>query len=345
MLDLATEYDCFVPGDKQRIRLVSLWGNFTLAWSIAVQEGLEFFGNDSGFLAFGRKWGYVYVLGDPICPPRRIENLLVQFLNRFPNAGFVQIRNSTAKILESRGLYVNEMGVDTHIDLATYDFQGKHKEHFRYASNWLQRNGFRIVEESDSEPARQATAAISQQWRQTRIIRSREVAFLNRPLQDNEWDASCFGRNTHRVRRFFLLNQAGERVAFVFLDPIFQDGNVIGFVTSFKRRLDNAPAVAEVGITRHAIDVLKNEGYQSLYLGLSPLAEIENLNFRRNWFLHKSFRYLFGATWFNRRVYNLKGHAEFKSRFRGVSEKVYFASPKIVNDLRLIGLLRLCRAI
>lgn len=345
MLDRATEYDCFVPDDEQRIKLVSLWGNFTLAWSLAVQQGLEFFGDDSGFIAFGRKWGYVYVLGDPVCPPNRSEPLLHQFLHRFPNAGFVQIGNSTAKVLEARGLYVNEMGIDTHIDLSTFDFQGKHKEHFRYASNWLTRHGYCVAEESDSAEARAATGAISKQWRQTRIIHSREVAFLNRPLQENEWDAPPIGIVSQSVRRFFLLNPAGKRVAFVFFDPIFSDGKVVGFATSFKRRLDDAPPVAEVGITRHAIDVLRDEGVQSLYLGLSPLAEIENLAFRHNWFLHNSFRYLFRATWFNRWIYNLKGHAEFKQRFRGVSEKVYFASPKIVNDIRLIGLLRLCRAI
>ena len=42
-------------------------GDFSLAWSIAVQDGLEYFGDESGLIAFARKWGYVYVLGDPLC--------------------------------------------------------------------------------------------------------------------------------------------------------------------------------------------------------------------------------------------------------------------------------------
>jgi phosphatidylglycerol lysyltransferase len=345
MLDRASEFDCFQPAETLRHELVSKWGGFTLAWSLAVQDGLEYFGDETGFVAFGRKWGYVYALGDPVCSPSRSEELLHQFLNRFPNAGFVQTSAVTARCLEAKGFYVNELGIDTRIDLQSYDFAGKQKEHLRYASNWLTRRGYRIVEEADCDEVRLVTAEISEQWRRNRIIKSREVAFLNRPMQDNEWDLTAANSSINGVRRFFLLDKVGRRVAFVFFDPVFENGTVIGYATSFKRRLDKAPPVAEVGITRCAIDVFRGEGLNVLFLGLSPLAETENLEFRKNWFLDKSFRYLFNARWFNRWVYNLKGHAEFKQRFRGCSEKVYFASPKISNDLRLLGLLRLCRAI
>jgi phosphatidylglycerol lysyltransferase len=162
-------------------------------------------------------------------------------------------------------------------------------------------------------------------------------------LQPNEWAVDS--ESTAPVRRFFLHDAEGKKVAFVFFDPIMDKGETKGYVTSFKRRSDSAPSVAEVGITRFAIEAFRLEGLTHLYLGLSPLAEIENADCRKNWFLHHSFRYLFRSKLFNRYCYNLAGHAQFKRRFRGVSEKVYFASPKLVNDVRLIGLLRLCRAI
>ncbi len=319
------------------------WGDFSLAWSIAVQDGLEYFGDESGLIAFARKWGYVYVLGDPLCSPRIRDRLIEHFLDKFPNAGFYQVGAATALLLESRGFYINEMGVDTRIDLGSYDFTGKQKEHFRHASNWLAKRNYEVVEEKDESVARDSAVEISKQWRQTRIIRSREVAFLNRPLQPNEWAVDS--ESTAPVRRFFLHDAEGKKVAFVFFDPIMDKGETKGYVTSFKRRSDSAPSVAEVGITRFAIEAFRLEGLTHLYLGLSPLAEIENADCRKNWFLHHSFRYLFRSKLFNRYCYNLAGHAQFKRRFRGVSEKVYFASPKLVNDVRLIGLLRLCRAI
>jgi hypothetical protein len=41
-----------------RLSLVRQHGTFTLAYSAAVQEGLEYFGNDHGFLAYndGFRW-------------------------------------------------------------------------------------------------------------------------------------------------------------------------------------------------------------------------------------------------------------------------------------------------
>lgn len=343
MLDRAHDFSCFSPTPKVRQHLASRWGSFSLAWSIAVQDGLQFFGDDTGLIAFAKKWGFVHVLGDPLCSPASRENLLEHFIDAFPNAAFYQINSETAGILESRGFYVNEMGIDTRIDLQNYDFKGKQKEHLRYASNWLTKRGYQIVEEQDEAAARTAAHQISEQWRQTRIVRSREVAFLNRPLQENEWHLE--EGSAIRVRRFFLHDAGGQKVSFVFFDPLIENQGTVGYVTSFKRRSQSAPSIAEVGITKHAIDVFRAEGLKDLYLGLSPLAEIENDRFRKNWFLHHSFRHVFRSKIFNRYIYNLTGHAEFKKRFRGESEKVHFASTRIVNDLRFASFLRLCRAI
>lgn len=343
MLDRANNFRCFSPPLSQRKQLVARWGNFTLAWSIAVQDGLSYFGDDSGVIAYARKWGYVHVLGDPVCSPASRENLVEHFVDAYPNAAFYQISGPTARILESRGFYVNDMGVDSRIELKSYDFNGKKKEHLRYASNWLAKRGFRVEEVHDESVSREAANEITKRWRRTRIVKSREVAFLNRPLEENEW----MGENSGgpRVRRFFLRSADNEMLAFVFFDPLIEDGQVVGYVTSFKRRSETAPPIAEVGITKHAIELFKSEGLRCLHLGLSPLAEIENTTFRKNWFLHHSFQYVFRSKLFNRYVYNLTGHAEFKKRFRGESEKVHFASPKIVNDLRFASFLRLCRAI
>jgi phosphatidylglycerol lysyltransferase len=333
----------FHPSLAERLRLVAAWGDFSLAWSIGVQEGLSYFGNRHAMLGFAKKWGNVYVLADPLGPPEVIGQLLDAFLQIYPKACFVQCQKTTAAMLEERGFYINEMGVDTHLDLTEYNFSGKQKESFRYAANWLKRRGFRVVEDQTTESSRQAAADISTAWRATRTVKRREVAFLNRPLDlDQEWNRT---ETTDRVRKFYLADANDKPVAFVFFDPIFEFEKVIGYVTSFKRRQPDAPANAELGITKHAIEIFQSENIRSLNLGLSPLAEIENLDFRKNPFLHFTFRYLYGSSLFNRFVYSLKGHAEFKQKFRGETEKVYFASRTIVNDLRLFGLLKLCRVI
>jgi phosphatidylglycerol lysyltransferase len=314
------------------MELLRRHGNFTLAYSTAVQPDLQYFGTADGYIAYLKKWGYVHVLGDPVVAPAARERLFDAFLGEFPNAGFYQVSVDTARALAARRFYVNEMGVDTRLDLASYDFAGKAKEYLRYAGNWLQRRGILVEEQSWSQVRQDDLRQLDLRWKRTRRIRT-ELRFLNRPMSWQEEED---------VRRFFLIEPGGQIIAFVFFDPLYADGQVIGYATSFKRRDSEATnGYAEPGIMRRAIEVFQSEGRQLVRLGLSPLAWIENREFRRNWFLHHSFRYGFNSWWVNRYFYNLLGHATFKRRFCGVEEKTYFASRSISNDLRIAGMLRL----
>ncbi len=321
---------------ERRLSLIRRHGDFTLAYSTAVQPDLNYFSAFDGYISYVIKWGYVHVLGDPVADSSDQCKLLNAFLERFPNAGFYQISEPTARHLSSRRFYVNEMGIDTRIDLPSYDFCGKSKEYLRYAGNWLNRRGYRIEERTLSDDSSRELLALDSRWKLTRRIKS-EVRFLNRPLVLND---------EPDVRRFFLLNESGKMLAFVFFDPLYSDGRVIGYATAFKRRDARATnGYAEPGIMRTAIEVFQRQGYSILRLGLSPLANIEDREFRRNWFLHNSFRRGFKSWWVNRYFYNLQGHAAFKHRFCGVEEKTYFASRSISNDIRLVGALRFARII
>jgi len=139
-----------------------------------------------------------------------------------------------------------------------------------------------------------------------------------------------------------LLSPEQKLLAFVFLDPIFRNGKVIGYVTAFKRRHPDAPLYAEHAIMKQIIETLKQEGVEQLNLGLSPLARIQDNDFRCNWMTSYLFRRMFNSQWHNRYCYNVVGHAEYKSRFRGEEEKVYFASQSRFNSPRLLALIGLC---
>ena len=86
------------------------YGGETLSYSSTYQAGLRHFGNESGFLAFARKWGYTFVLGDPICRPSDNSELISQFLAKFRRAAFCQIGDDTAAELDRRGFWVNPDG-------------------------------------------------------------------------------------------------------------------------------------------------------------------------------------------------------------------------------------------
>ena len=96
---------------------------------------------------------------------------------------------------------------------------------------------------------------------------------------------------------------------------------------------------------KHAIEVFRREGCQELRLGLSPLAGIEDREFRSSWFTRTLFRSAFSSRLINRHIYNVQGHAEYKRRYRGREEKVYFATRSPGNLVQLAALIKTCKIV
>ena len=228
------------------------------------------------------------------------------------------------------------MGCDTRLDLADYDFGGKKKERLRHATNWLGKHDFEVREGTFAHDVPvEKIRALSKSWFTSRRG-TKAVYFFNRPpVYEDEPD----------VRKFFLFSPAGEPVAFVFFDPIFRDGQVIGHSPSIKRRLPDAPLRAEEGIMKVAIEQFQRDGLERVMLGLSPLAGIEDREFRANRLIHMSWSRGLNAWWVNRFFYNLAGHADFKRRFGGVEEQTYYASDCLFNDFRVVATLRMAGAL
>lgn len=335
-LPIGTEFRSFGSDQLSRdfkLRIVRRHGSETLSFASAIQSGLCHFANQNGFLAYQTKYGHTFVLGDPVVAEEDMGLIIDEFLSQHQNVTFCQVSEGVAAKLDERKYWVNELGFDSRIDLEGYDFAGKEKERFRYASNWLGRRGFEVRELEMTAEVIDDVKKLSDRWIETRKVR-KETAFLNRPLEFS---------NVPDGRRFFLLDADGEIQAFVFFDPMYENDEVIGYVTTFKRRDPDAPSQAEQGICKAAIEQFKEEGKSVVRLGLSPFAGVSDDRFRHNWLLKRVFRYYFSAGWVNRFFFNLRGHAEFKDRFRGVREKTYFASPGWVNDVRLFALIRLCK--
>jgi lysylphosphatidylglycerol synthetase-like protein (DUF2156 family) len=194
-------------------------------------------------------------------------------------------------------------------------------------------NGYVIKEASSTSIGIDKIEAVSNGWRQTRTYKDREVGFLNRPIVlGDEVD----------VRKFFAFDPAGNLLAFSFYDPIYRDGRVIGYSTSFKRRLPEADPLICYAILQFAIDAFRQEGRNLLFLGLSPMADIDDKEFRHSVFLSAGFGHAFVCPLFNRFIYPLQGHALHKRQFRGSAEQTYFAFNRRLALPRVIKLLRAC---
>ena len=316
-----------------RMDLLSKYGDFSMAYSTAVQPRLNYFGDADGYLAYRQRWGMSFVLGDVVASTQHTPILIDRFIEAHKRLSFCQITRPLAELLSQRGFFINEMGVDTTLRLSDYSFAGKHKEWLRYAANWTAKRDFEIVEAGFDQITPDDVEKVSEAWRTTRTVKRKEVRFLNRPivLEDE------LG-----VRKFFLLSPEKKLLAFVFLDPIFRDGKTIGYVTAFKRRHPEAPLYAEHAIMKRIIETLKLEGVEQLNLGLSPMAGIQDNDFRCNRVTSGLFRRAFDSKLLNKYCYNVVGHADYKRRFRGEEEKVYFASQSRFNSSRLLALIGLC---
>jgi len=318
----------------ERLALVRQHGNFSLAYSTAVQDGLSYFGDADGYIAFDRKMGSAFALSDPVAAPAHRQTLIARFVAEGADPCFVQVGVETAQTLAALGYKINRMGIDSRLTLTPETFTGKRNETVRYSERWLFKNGYSIEEDLGGLSSSRVEA-LSDLWRAERIVKRREMRFLNRPF------SAGLGEG---MRRFVLIDPHGHAVALLDFDPLHQGGETIGYTTFFKRKLPGVTPHAEIGMTKFAVDRFRDEGKSIVTLGLSPLAVIDASGFGESASLRAILRRLYGSRLVNDRIFNLMGQAAFKRRFHGAEEPTYIAFRK-TSPMQLIALLRLCKAI
>ncbi|MET0170603.1 MAG: phosphatidylglycerol lysyltransferase domain-containing protein [Aliihoeflea sp.] len=321
--------------EADRLALFMQHGDFSLAYSSAVQAGLAHFGDARGYIAHGRKMGSLIALGDPVCAKDDRADLLDAFIDAAKTPCFAEIGRDTAENLAGRGFRVAMIGIDSSLDLASFDFSGKRKETVRYSERWLEKKGYQIAEAENVAGAEEMIAELSARWRQSRIVKKREMSFLNRPLLET---------GGPMMRRFVLIEPDGRIGCLVYFDPICRDGEVVGYLTAFKRKLPDTTSHAEIGLTKRAVDTFKAEGRERVMLGLSPLCDIEPSGFAESAPFRAMLRGLYRSGAVNRKVFNLQGHAAFKRRFHGREEPRYFAWNAGAPFMHFISLMRLSKA-
>ncbi len=298
-------------------KLLKQHGNFTLAYSL-FQPGLQYFQTEHGLIAHETRFRCkTIVLADPLTSQAKAGALLDQFLTAHPRAFFCGISYDTARLLSERGFNVNEMGQDVRIHIPTYTLAGPKKQTLRQAWNKFQREDWVVEEWSHGENnAAQVAQEITAEWRATRTVSNAEMRFLTRPIVfEPEQD----------VRKFFVKNRARKVVAFYFFDPIYLNGKVVGYSTSFKRRLPAAMTGMEEAINIWAIKKFAAEGMTWFHLGLIPLYRVEEPPaFKHSWVIRSD---MLNAKKYGDGVYfNLAGQADFKHRFRGEEVPLYVAT-------------------
>jgi phosphatidylglycerol lysyltransferase len=322
--------------DTARRALLEQHGRFPVAYSVAVQPDLLHFGDETGFLSYKMVGKTAFVLADPVAPLDRHGALIDAFLAKYQDVSFWQISHATAALLNARGFFVNAFGSETVVDLRSFSFKGPARRSFRTAANRFAASGHSVREVSLAGDMTLKMQAVSDAWRRSKATKSRELRFLVRPVVlDDEPGA----------RKFVLFNGQGEPEGFAFFDPVYEDGQVVGYLSATRRWLPGTDPLAGYLLMRSAIETFQAEGVRELHLGLSPFHLIEDKEFNKNWVTRRAFRFFYTNELTNRFLYPVRSLSQHKDIYGGEQRLVYVAFNQLPAVLRLLKLLRACRIV
>ncbi|GHD08892.1 phosphatidylglycerol lysyltransferase domain-containing protein [Tianweitania populi] len=323
------------PESKRRA-LLEQHGRFPVAYSAAFQPDLLYFGDQNGFLSYKMVGGTAFVLADPVAPTEHHGALIDAFMAKYRDVSFWQISHATAALLNARGFFVNAFGSETVVDLRSFSFKGPSRRSFRTAANRFAASGHTVREVPLAGDMAKKLQAVSDAWRRSKATKSRELRFLVRPVVlDDEPGA----------RKFVLFNAQGEPEGFAFFDPVYEQGQVVGYLSATRRWLPNTDPLAGYLLMRTAIETFQAEGVRDLHLGLSPFHLIEDKEFNKNWVTRRGFRFFYTNDFTNRFLYPVRSLSQHKDIYGGQQRLVYVAFNRLPAVLRLLKLLRACRII
>ncbi len=326
---------------KFRISKLQQFGSGSLAYS-SLQQGMQYYMHPQfGYITYvplKDSPHSVCVLADPICSKENLRPLINEFLKERNDPVFLHVTHDTGEVLNELGYSVNELGVETIIDLQTFNLVGNKKQQLRNARNGAKKDSLSCMEiTSVDDDMLKAFKKISDAWMKEKVISDNEMQFIVRPVVFvDEID----------VRKFVAVKDK-EIVGFVIFDPMYEDGKVIGYIANHLRSgIDRTYSVVDF-IIIEAMEIFKKEGKRDLSLGLSPLAKVDDTQeFKHSKLLSAHFKYAFEKANY---LYNFKNLARHKLKYRpemagAREEKVYCAMKtrfflvRLYNVYHVLGL-------
>jgi len=327
-----------------RLEYLVKYGTFTMAYS-TLQPLMDYyeipFKGYIGFTTtqtkvFGKK---IVAFFDPVSSQQDRAYIINNFISKYPQAAFVQVSRETAQILANAGYYINQIGVETKLWIDDFSFAGTPRSRLREAQNRGHKEELSIVEitdrfsDDDKICLYEKMKALSKDWMNTRKVSSREVIFITRCAQFHDEPF---------VRKFIALNKNGDIEGFTFYDPIFDNGEVIGYTPSIERFSPHSVKGINYFTSIRAIDIFKRENIKVFELGLSPLYNLCPVAFKTSRLTFFIFNMLFT---YGERLYGFKGLSEHKRQYRGKEYPVFAATKArlsvgyIYNTLKHINII------
>ncbi len=315
------------------IELLKRYGSQSIAYSTLQSDLNHRIEPGRGYAAYGSHLNHNFMLGNPICSPDEKTDFIDSAISELDDPAFVQIDRETAELLHDRfGYKVTRLGVETVLPIQDYCLEGDTTKSRLRASIRRGHEAADVFELSQAElqerfgigPAE--LDAVTAEWVATRKIK-RQLRFLARRA------VYC---DEPFVRKFYSVDAGQNLQGFIFFDPIFEEGEVVGYCPSIMRARPGASMGHVAYILFMAMDVFKAEGKKLLSLGLSPSLP-DRSGFRHDPLTFHGLKllYLYGNNF-----YNFKGMSCYKGQFKGMTSDSFCATRRAFSAFESLAIAR-----
>jgi lysylphosphatidylglycerol synthetase-like protein (DUF2156 family) len=191
--------------------------------------------------------------------------------------------------------------------------------------NEAKREGVVIREVDITTVNREELLDVSKKWIGSKKVNDREIwIYARRTVFEPE----------PGVRNFVAFDRDGRVAGFVFYDPMYRDGQVFGYSANIARCDEKRFGRLATAIHMEAMEKFKTEGIDVLNLHLSPFVGLDGGKFNDDFGAKMFFKV---SERFGNEIYNFRGLAFNKSKYRGSENFLYFVSNSFwpSNDIYL----------
>jgi lysylphosphatidylglycerol synthetase-like protein (DUF2156 family) len=227
-----------------------------------LQPQLERLETSYGMWSYRSIGDITFTLGGPLCAPEDRVSMYHKLLQQKKKPILFYLTEDALEFVKESSLYVVGIGVNRRIDTPIF-LQNPSKK-VKSACKKSRKGGVVWEEIFDEQVVLSSLSRISNSYLNNSQYQQ-EMSFINMPLQ-------C-GFATHR-RLFVIRGRDTHMLGFVYLNPIYKKGRLVGFLLDMLRFIKTKIWGLWFSTVYTLAQVLQREGLE-LYLGFCPLHDIK----------------------------------------------------------------------
>ena len=275
-------------------------------------KSLMFSESGKSMLMYAQRGHSWIALFDPIGPRHEWQELIWRFIEQASfhgsRAAFYQVVPSSLPLYLDAGLKVMKLGEEAMIPLEEFTLKGSGRSNLRYALKRGERESlsFELVPPEGIDRVRPALTAISNEWRRLR------------QASEHGFSIAAYVPSFVAATPVALVRQSGRPIAFA---TVMQTDSRRCATVGLMRHTASAPTYTMEFLFTQLILRLKDEGFDTLSLGMAPLSGLAPLPLASRWHRLGSLIWRHGGSF-----YNFQGLRLFKGKFHPRWEPRYLAA-------------------